>query len=101
MRFTKTRCGSPELIISDDSNWSVFERLSDAICVEFGARVVEKIDGLDERYWDLKMTDGMVTLHLQYCLGISLYAQTTDGEVLVRKIGDFLGRRSCEPRYPS
>lgn len=95
MRYTKTRWGSLELIISNDSSWAEFERLSDAICAEFGARVLEKLDGLDQRYWDLKMTDGMVTLHLEAQLGISLYAQTTDGEVVVRKIGDFLGRRSC------
>ena len=90
MRYSTTRHGCLELIISEDSNWSEFDRLAGVIRDKFGARIVKRLDGLDQRYWDLEAADGMVTLHLEHYLGISLYSETPGGEVLVRKIGHYL-----------
>jgi hypothetical protein len=90
MRYTTTRQGHLELIISDVADWSGFERIARAIRAEFGARIVERLDGLDERYWDLKVSDQTVTLHLQHYLGICLFATSVEGEELVRQIGQFL-----------
>jgi hypothetical protein len=35
---------------------------------------VNKLDGLDNRYWDFYIEGYPITLHLQHYLGISLYA---------------------------
>jgi hypothetical protein len=90
MRYSATRQGNLELVITDEADWSQFERLAGAICARFDARIVERLDGLDERYWNLEMGDQTVTLHLQHYLGISLYASSAEGESLVRRIGQFL-----------
>jgi len=93
MRYSTTRRGGLELIITDEADWSVFERLAEAIHARFDARIVERLDGPDERYWDLVAADETVTLHLQHYMGISLYASSAEDESLVRRIGQFL-----EPR---
>ena len=60
------------------------------IGTRFGARIVVRLDGLDERYWDLEVGDQMVTLYLQHYLGISLYTPSAEDESLVRDIGQIL-----------
>ena len=52
------------LVITDEADWSEFERLAGAIRARFDAQIVERLDGLDERYWDLEVADQTVTLHL-------------------------------------
>jgi hypothetical protein len=73
MRYTTTRRGDLELVITDVADWSEFER----------------IDGPDGRYWDLDLGGQTVTLHLQHYPGITLDASSAEGESLVRRIGQF------------
>jgi hypothetical protein len=94
MRYSTTRLGHLELVITDEPDWSEFERLAGAIRAEFDAPIVERIDGPDERYWDLEVGDQTVTLHLQHYLGICLYAPSAEDESLVRRIGLFLESRT-------
>lgn len=94
MRYSTTRLGRLELVITDEPQWSEFERLEGAIRAEFDARIVERIDSPDERYWELEVADQTVTLHLQHYLGISLYAPSAEDESLVRRIGQLLGSRT-------
>ncbi len=94
MHYSTTRQGNLELIITAEADWSEFERLAGAIRARFDARIVGRLDGPDERYWDLEVEDQTVTLHLQHCLGISLCASSAEDESLVRKIGQFLESRT-------
>lgn len=90
MRYSATRQGHLQLVIADEADWSEFERLAGAICTRFDARIVERLDGPDERYWDLEVADQVVTLHLQHYLGISLHAPSARDESLVRSIAQSL-----------
>jgi hypothetical protein len=90
MRYSTTRQGNLQLVIADEADWPEFERLAESIRGRFDARIIERLDGLDERYWDLEVAGQTVTLHLQHYLGISLYASSAEGESLVKRIGQFL-----------
>lgn len=85
-----TRKGDLKVVISDQADWSDFERSAEAILARFGARVVVRLDGLDERFWDLQVGQETVTLHLQHHLGISLHASSAEGESLVKRIEQLL-----------
>jgi len=52
-----------ELAISDDSDWMLFNGVADAILRRFRGKLVERLDGLDERYWDIEIRRRIVTLH--------------------------------------
>jgi hypothetical protein len=65
-----------DVAISDDADWMLFNGVADAILNKFSGKLVERIDGLDERYWDIEIGGSVVTLHLQHYLGISLFAET-------------------------
>jgi len=67
----------PQLELAGESDWALFDRIAGVLEVELGGTWIERLDGLDERYWDLSTGSGRLTLHLQDYLGISLYP--TDG----------------------
>ncbi len=79
-----------EIEISDDADWQLFKRVADAILNKFRGKLVERLDGLDERYWDLEIGDSLVTLHLQHYLGISLFAASKEANDLIQQIGEYL-----------
>ena len=79
-----------EIEISDDADWQLFKRVADAILNKFRGKLVERLDGLDERYWDLEIGDSLVTLHLQHYLGIALFAASKEANDLIQQIGEYL-----------
>ena len=85
-----------EVAISDDADWRLFNGVADAILTRFSGKVVERIDGLDERYWDIEIRGGTLTLHLQQYVGISLFSQNKEANDLIRKVGEYL--ETIEPR---
>ena len=91
MRYNRTSNGRLELDISDDSSWTEFERLARHISAAFEGRIEAKIDGLDQRYWDIEIEGEVVTLHLEHYLGICLFAAKAEGDEVVRRVGEFLG----------
>lgn len=86
MRFGKTLQGYLELELTTEANWHTFEQIAKNICNIFDGDIVEKIDGIDERYWDIVIDKTVVTLHLQRYLGIVVFANDKDGEIIIRKI---------------
>jgi hypothetical protein len=63
-----------EVGVSEVADWALFGEIADALSTEVGGSWVERLDGLDGRYWDLRIGDAVVTLHLQHYLGIKLFA---------------------------
>ena len=94
MRFGKTRQGYLELELSTEANWHKFEQIAKRICIGFHGKIVEKVDGIDEIYWDIKIDEALVTLHLQHYLGILVFANDEYGEKIIREIGLYL-ENSC------
>jgi hypothetical protein len=65
--------------ISSSADWALFDEIAHALSLETGGTWVERLDGLDERYWDLRIGEATVTLHLQHYLGIMLFAEDPFG----------------------
>jgi hypothetical protein len=89
----ETQNGRFEARLSEKSDWEVFNQIADSITEEFNGRWIEKVDGLDQRYWDIEIENERLTLHLEHYLGISLFS-TKDGDEkaqnLVQRIGNYL-----------
>jgi hypothetical protein len=62
-----------QIVISSDSNWTYFDEIAILIGKKLNGNWTNKVDGLDERYWDLMVENVTITLHLQHYLGITLY----------------------------
>ncbi len=66
----------PTIQISDDGDGTLFALLAGVLATHLRGTWVTKLDGFDQRYWDLKTPTAMLTLHLEHYLGISLYVHT-------------------------
>ena len=85
-----------EASLSDEPDWMMFNGVADAILRKFKGRLVERLDGLDERYWDIQIGERIVTLHLQHYLGIMLFPEDQRGNELIQEVGRYLER--VEPK---
>lgn len=68
--------GKSELHISAESNWSLSEKIAGVLENELNGVWVEKTDGIDQRYWDLKIENEVITLHLEHYLGILAFSDS-------------------------
>jgi hypothetical protein len=87
--------GRTEAQLSDQSDWKLFDRMADLIEKEFHGTWVEKLDGLDQRYWDVVIGNIKLTLHLEHYLGISLFPAKGDdnpseANKLVQMISEYI-----------
>ncbi len=62
--------------ISPDASWERFDEVTARAARELGGDWVAKLDGLDQRYWDLRRGAGVVTFHLDTFAGISAFPAT-------------------------
>ena len=62
-----------ELSLAGEPDWSFFNRLADSLQEHLNGDWQSQLDGLDQRYWDLRIGDALLTLHLDEDCGISLY----------------------------
>src|SRR5215467_11397217 len=62
-----------QIEVSDRSDWALFDRIAERLQAGLGGEWIERIDGLDQRYWDFEVAGGKVTLHLEHYLGIRIY----------------------------
>lgn len=83
----KGRC---EALISKNSDWRLFDKVAGLIVKKFKGRLVEKLDGPDQRYWNIEVEGEILTLHLEHYLGISLFPRDKDANEVVRTIGNYL-----------
>ncbi|WP_249582574.1 hypothetical protein [Pseudomonas viridiflava] len=64
-----------ELHICDVSDWALFNAIALTLEQELNGEWLTKADGLDQRYWDLAVDGGVITLHLEHYLGIMLLVE--------------------------
>lgn len=62
-----------EIILTEQSDSSLFIRLADRIVSEYKATIIKKLNGLDEVYWDFLVESEIITLHQQTYIGISIF----------------------------
>jgi hypothetical protein len=94
VRYLSTN-GRCEAYIGDDIDWCLFNGIADAILRKFKGKLVEKLDGVDERYWDIEIGEKIVTLHYHYT-DISVCSENAESDDLVREIGGYL--EGIEPK---
>ena len=72
----------PTITVSEHSSWSLFDDVASHLAGSMGELWSARLDDIDQRWWDLKVGDGKITLHLDHYLGISIYADRGGGEPL-------------------
>ena len=58
--------------VSEEADWKLFEDVAGVIEQGLGGCWKERLDGLDQRYWDLLVDEHTLTLHLEHYSGISV-----------------------------
>jgi hypothetical protein len=77
MKIERTDTGLIELRLSEDPEQ--FVRLAEEVRTKLGGRWTEKIDGLDQSYWDLDVQGIVVTVHREHYLGVSVFGKDEPG----------------------
>jgi len=62
-----------EILISSESNNTLFEKLENRIITLFKGEIINKVSDLDSTYYDFKMSSNLITLHKQVFVGISIF----------------------------
>lgn len=57
---------------SEGANWALFVKITGILQAEFGGILRQKLDRLDQLYWDLVRGEQTLTLHLEHHLGASM-----------------------------
>lgn len=63
-----------EYKITKDSDRQLFYDIAKYLESEIGIIFIDKIDGLDQKYWDFELATVIFTLHLEHHLGLSVYS---------------------------
>ncbi|PVZ42459.1 DUF3630 family protein [Pseudomonas sp. CC120222-01a] len=74
----------PTMEISEIADWEYFESVAQVLEQGLGGCWKEKLDGLDQRYWDLVVGEQTLTLHLEHYLGISVFVPDNSDETAQR-----------------
>jgi len=87
--------GKTEAYLSEIASWELFDSIAHTIGRHFGGHWIERLDGIEQRYWDLEINGIVVTLHLEHYLGISLFPASSTSNIttansLVETIGAFI-----------
>lgn len=81
-----------EILISDKPDSEIFKNLCSRLKSEFNAELIEEIEGFDSKYYDFRIVDSVLTLHLQIYIGITIFSKELDNatqeeNLLVETIG--------------
>jgi hypothetical protein len=83
----KDHSGRPVVWLSDDAN--EFDGFASQMTSRFGAPT-ERLDGLDQRYWDFSVGQVTMVLHGDAMAGISLHVEDGTQDEQLRSIGGWL-----------
>ncbi|MDC7998953.1 hypothetical protein [Gilvibacter sediminis] len=67
-----------EYIISGSHSEKLFAAVDWYIQNKLGGDLVESIEGLDQKYLDYRLSEGIITLHWEHYLGISVHAESSE-----------------------
>jgi hypothetical protein len=73
-----------------EANNGLFVKIAELISRKFRIPINQKLEGLDQRYWDFQQDTIAFCLHQEHYLGISIYAQNEQSDYYVNKIADYL-----------
>jgi len=75
-----------EVIITDGREDARFLAVADWLRTELGGELLKRLDGPDQRYWDFRIGDKVLTLHSEHYLGVSLYSKGSQADDLLAEI---------------
>ena len=76
--------------LSDLNSDILFRKFADRLATKFDAKISEKLDGPDQRYWDFDVNGTIVVLHSDAMAGISIHVEDGSNDNLLRKIAENL-----------
>lgn len=76
--------------LSDLDSDILFRKFADRLTTEFDAKITDKLDGLDQRYWDFDVGGTILVLHSDAMAGISIHVEDGSDDNLLRKIAETL-----------
>lgn len=90
--------------LTDSDSSALFNQFAQRLVAKFHAEIIEKLDGLDQRYWDFKIEDTeetIVVLHSDNYMGISVHVENGSNDNLLRQIATELLKikKITEPRH--
>ncbi|KQC31493.1 hypothetical protein [Flagellimonas eckloniae] len=81
-----------EILISNEPDSGLFKSLSDRLRTEFKAELIDRVEDLDSKYFDFKIKDKVLTLHLQNYIGITLFPkEPNDSTVKANLLAETVG----------
>jgi hypothetical protein len=81
MKLERTPTGLIEIQLSDDE--SQFLHFAELVRKVLKGKWTEKINGLDQTYWDLEVQGQIITLHREHYLGVSVFCKDKPEEIAV------------------
>jgi hypothetical protein len=90
IRYKRGNDGRRELIVTDDPSRELFPLVADAIVRKFHGKIVTRLNGLDQIYWDIEIDDKIIILFLEHYMGISLYSDDAEADELLARVGKYL-----------
>ena len=79
--------------LSPEPSLKEMEAFEEALQSQFGAKVIEKLDGLDQSYWDFQIDEHLFVLHMDTFSGISLSIKDGSDAELLRNIASEVLRK--------
>jgi hypothetical protein len=73
--------------LSNVDHDKLFQKYAKILETEFNGKIIEKLDGLDQRYWDFDIEGNVVVIHSDSMVGISIHVEDESNENLLRVIG--------------
>ena len=70
------KSGKSKIHISSEPDWNLFESIATTLEHELNGVWIGKTDGIDQRYWDLKIENEILTVHLEHYLGILVFSES-------------------------
>ena len=79
MKLERTPNGLIELRLSD--NPDDFIRLAETVRTHLKGKWTQKVDGLDQSYWDLDVGGETLTYHREHYLGVSVFCKSEEAKL--------------------
>jgi hypothetical protein len=80
--------------VSEEADWNLFEDVARDIERGLSGCWKERLDGPDQRYWDLLVDEHTLTLHLEHYLGITVDIPDSADDI-ARRVCALLKHRPC------
>ena len=86
MREYKDSSGRLTFEVSKSDSWFLFRKYAKRLEKQYNAKIIEKLDGFDQKYWNFEIKSTVVVLHSDSMVGISIHIEDGSNEELLREI---------------